>query len=914
MTTQLSKSTRRGIVSISVLMSLSVSSVLASVPQGYYDQVDTSTPQSLRNTLHEIIDDHVRFPYTSSSTDTWDILELADQDPNNPSNVIDVYKNASYAKVGGGNTNYNREHSWPKSYGFPSDGSTNYPYTDTHHLFIADSSYNSSRSNKPYADCDLTCIEKVTDINNNRGGTPSESNWTAGSGNTGTWQTWSGRKGDVARALMYMAVRYEGGTHGVTGVSEPDLILTDDRDLIGSSNQGTNLTVAYMGLKSVLLQWHKEDPVDDIERRHNDMVYSYQGNRNPFIDHPEYVDCVFEDICSGGTGDTTAPATPTGFSANGGDGLVSLAWNYNTESDLAGYHVYRSASLDGTYTRINTTVIDTSAYTDSNVDADTTYFYKVSAVDTSNNESVLSETVNATTNATPPVVTEPGTAWINEFHYDNDGGDVDEFVEIAGTTNTDLTGWQLVAYNGNGGTSYMTVNLSGLIAEQTNSFGVKTFSMTGLQNGSPDGIALVDNLGNVVQFISYEGSMTAVDGPAAGMNSADVGVSETSTTPVGHSLQLAGSGSDYQAFTWQSAQLNTSGSVNIGQQFEGGSAPVNQDPVAEFLVICNGAACTLNASNSADNDGSILNYEWILSDGSSYSGISVDHLFASEGDYSVTLTVTDNEGGTNSVSQNITISLPPEQVLGVTANVDATQVHLNWQANSESDLAGYHVYRSNSSAGQYSQLNSELVQDTFFIDTTVEAGTTYYYKVSALDLDANESTLSSTLSVTTDSVAQPLAWINEIHYDNKGTDRNEFIEIAGTAGTDISGWQLIAYNGGDGRVYDAIQLSGVISNQQNGFGTLAYDFSGLQNGSNDGIALVNANGDVVQFISYEGVLVATDGPAIGLSSEDIGVSETSSTRRGQSLQLVGYGSQYSDFIWQAPTTDSPGWVNSGQSF
>lgn len=216
------------------------SSAIADVPTGYYDSVNVSNASTLRASLHEIIDDHTRFPYTSSSTDTWDILEAADQDPSNTNNVIDIYKNASYAKAGGGNTFYNREHSWPKSYGFPKDGSTNYAYTDAHHLFIADSSYNSSRSNKPYANCDLTCIEKTTLVNNGRGGASSESNWTAGSGNTGSWQTWAGRKGDVARALMYLAVRYEGGTHGVTGVSEPDLILTDDRTLIGNSNQGVH--------------------------------------------------------------------------------------------------------------------------------------------------------------------------------------------------------------------------------------------------------------------------------------------------------------------------------------------------------------------------------------------------------------------------------------------------------------------------------------------------------------------------------------------------------------------------------------------------------------------------------------------------------------------------------------------------
>ena len=88
--------------------------------------------------------------HATITTDTWNILELAQQDPGNSSRIIDVYKNASYAKVGAGNSFYNREHPWPKSYGFPNDGGSNYPYSDCHVLFLCDSSYNSSRGNKIY--------------------------------------------------------------------------------------------------------------------------------------------------------------------------------------------------------------------------------------------------------------------------------------------------------------------------------------------------------------------------------------------------------------------------------------------------------------------------------------------------------------------------------------------------------------------------------------------------------------------------------------------------------------------------------------------------------------------------------------------------------------------------------------------
>lgn len=285
---------------LSLLCLVLTPAAVAQPPAGYYDPVNDSSSATLRQTLHPVIDDHTRFPYTSAATDTWDILEMADEEPGNTANILDLYKNAVYPKAGGGNSNYDREHTWPKSYGFPNDGTGNYPYTDCHALFLSDSGYNSSRGNNPFRHCNATCSESPTDLNHGQGGGtgvyPGNSNWRSGSGNTGTWETWIGRRGDVARALFYLDIRYEGGTHGVTGVSEPDLILTDDPSLIVTSG-GVNAAVAYMGLLGDLLAWHHEDPVSSAEIWRNEVVFAFQGNRNPFIDHPEWADCLFANVC-----------------------------------------------------------------------------------------------------------------------------------------------------------------------------------------------------------------------------------------------------------------------------------------------------------------------------------------------------------------------------------------------------------------------------------------------------------------------------------------------------------------------------------------------------------------------------------------------------------------------------------------
>lgn len=171
--------------------------------------------------------------------------------------------------------------------------------------------------------------------------------------------------------------------------------------------------------------------------------------------------------------------------------------------------------------------------------------------------------------------------------------------------------------------------------------------------------------------------------------------------------------------------------------------------------------------------------------------------------------------------------------------------------------------------------------------------------------------------------AQTPIFINELHYDNDGTDSGEAVEIVGPAGTDLSGWRIVRYNGSTPTA--AIQytspaaaetLTGTIPDLCGGYGVVVvnYPANGLQNGGNDGLALVDNNGDVVQLLSYEGALTASDGPAQGQTSVDIGVSESGATPVGASLQLLGTGTLATDFTWNVVTNNSFGTCNVGQSF
>jgi len=530
-------------VVLAAVAGLSAPAARAVEPARYYADVDPYGASALRNSLHEVIDDHQRFSYTSTALDTWDVLEEADEDPLDAGSIVDVYRNQSFPKNGGGGGGYNREHAWPKSYGFPLDGSQNYPYTDCHHLFLSDESYNSSRNNKPYDQCDASCDERPT-VAGTGGGYPGASNWTT----VGKWETWVGRRGDVARSLFYMGVRYAGGLHGGTGAAEPDLVLTDDLTQVVTS--GTNVSLAYMGRLSVLLQWHLDDPVDDVERARNDAIYAHQQNRNPFIDHPQWVACVFGGSCVG------LLAAPTGLVAQLQAGGVQLDWQDNGEPDLAGYYVWRASSPGGNFEQRNPSPLGASEFFDSPLLQGTSYRYAVSAVNSLGDESPRSA-VLAVSPGPPP--------WLNEIHYDNAGADSQEGFEIAGLAGTSLQGWQAVAYNGSGGVVLETLALSGTLLDAGDGFGFLWFDLVPLQNGPADGLALVDPDGVVVEFLSWEGEVTASAGPALGLGSSDIGPSEGSGTPVGHSLQRVGTGGSAAEFSWAAPAAQTHGAVNTGQ-------------------------------------------------------------------------------------------------------------------------------------------------------------------------------------------------------------------------------------------------------------------------------------------------------------------------------------------------------------
>ena len=172
----------------------------------------------------------------------------------------------------------------------------------------------------------------------------------------------------------------------------------------------------------------------------------------------------------------------------------------------------------------------------------------------------------------------PSRVWINEIHYDNASTDINEGVEVAGYANTSLHNYKLIFYNGIDGSIYDELTLSGTIDYEQDFFGAVWFDKSDIQNG-PDGIALIsitNNKTNLHQFISYEGSFTATEGPAINTESTNINTDESPAPNINNSLQLTGTGNIYNDFHWSAPAPHSRGYINEDQTIT---------PPGTFIVI-----------------------------------------------------------------------------------------------------------------------------------------------------------------------------------------------------------------------------------------------------------------------------------------------------------------------------------------
>ena len=349
---------------LSFLVSIFSFLLYAQSAPSYYSGVDfTQTGNGLKSQLATLITT-THTQTISYSAGLASLFKTSDADPENPANILLMYGSQSsgtHQRSRPYSGQWNREHVYAKSKGTPNLG-TSGPGADGHHLRPADNTLNSTRGSLLFDDGAGAAAYKTS-----RGG----------------WYPGDEWKGDVARILMYMYVRYDGRCLPLNITMNPNTYSADFPD--------------------ILLKWNIEDPVSDFERQRNNVVFGIQHNRNPFIDNPYLATLIWKgpaaqntwpDTFSGGTSsDTEAPSVPVNLAVTGTtSSTISLAWNASTDNiAVTGYDIYVNGGYKST--------VSTNSGTVTGLAASTTYSFYVVARDAAGNKSANSTAVDGTTDA-----------------------------------------------------------------------------------------------------------------------------------------------------------------------------------------------------------------------------------------------------------------------------------------------------------------------------------------------------------------------------------------------------------------------------------------------------------------------------------------------------------------------------------
>lgn len=410
------------------LILLALTSIaLSQIPTGYYNSA-TGNGYTLKTQLKQIIDDntnglspeYLHNPQTYNSLDV--LYNTSDKDIyyENDNTILDIYSenpsgtdpyNFTYGTsecgsyTGEGDC-YNKEHVIPQS----AFSSAMPMYSDGHHLLPTDGRVNGFRSNYPFGIVGTSLVSQ-SGISN-----PTQNGSKLGNGaNTGISTGYNGIvfepidefKGDIARIYFYFVTRYENQVSSWSSYAMFD---------------GSTTKVIADPFLSILLSWHLNDPVSQKEIDRNNAIFEHQNNRNPFVDHPEYVTQIWSAIS-----DTTPPTVPTNLTvSNETSNSLYVSWTASTDNiGILNYNVY----VDGVYF---STVSGTNC-TISGLNTSTTYSITVVAYDASGNNSGPSSAINGTTLAPTSTVTE---LFFSEYM---EGSSSNKALEIANFTNVTIS-------------------------------------------------------------------------------------------------------------------------------------------------------------------------------------------------------------------------------------------------------------------------------------------------------------------------------------------------------------------------------------------------------------------------------------------------------------------------------------------
>ncbi len=803
----------------------------AQVPT-YYDGFNVNdTGETLKTNLSGLIST-THTTNLSYTPGVWDALKQTDLDPTDNAKVLLVYgyndtdsdvrndRSRSKDANGGLVGDWNREHTYPKSLGTPNLG-TSGPGADAHHLRPSDVQFNSSRSNRRFG-------------NASGNARAVGSNWYPG-------DEW---KGDVARMMMYMYLRY--GSRCLP------------------TNVGTGTQNHHADMMDIFLEWNAADPVTDFELNRNALLEGIQGNRNPFIDNPAFATTIWggpqaEDRFSGAPADTEAPTAPTSLVASDVTATeVVLSWNAATDNiGVTGYRIYNGA------TQIAAAV--TTNYTAMSLTANTTYTFTVKAYDASGNLSVASNEVLVTT-LDDDVIIPPSDAIVFQG-YEASANDTWDYT--ASPTNCNDGGndvWDIV-------TSVGSISDA---KEGTSFFGIRDLEGN---CGTADGGTLVFDAVDITSYtdvtLSFAVNVVGYDTANGDTISYEVfhdgatqgSVELTTTNP------FSTTGWEVVSVTVPDAVSSVSFTVYVKQN--GGSDYAGIDEVqVNGTAIVTTPDIVINESDADTAGVDTQEFVELFDGGAGNTALDGLVLVFYNGSNDQSYAAYDLDGYTTSATGYF--------VLG---NVDVPNVDIVFASNGlQNGADGMALYTGDATDfPNGTAVATDNIVDAFVYDTNdgddagllvlLNAGEEQRNEDDLGDKDTHSlqrlpngqggarNTSSFVPDIPTPGVANgavvvdPVLLINELDADTAGTDTQEFVELydGGAGNTALDGKVLVFYNGSNDESYVAYDLDGYTTDA-NGYFVLGnvdvvnvsivFASNGLQNGA-DAVALYT--GDATDF-------------------------------------------------------------------
>ena len=761
-------------------------SAFSQIPSYYNDVNLTLNGTTLKDELaSKIISTHAtNLSYTPG---VWDALKQTDLDPNDNTKVLLIYgysdSDGNYVTdrsrskdLNGGTsgTQWNREHTYPKSLGNPNLG-TSGPGADAHHLRSSDISFNGQRSSKKFA---------------------------AGSGNAGDvsggWYPGDEWKGDVARMMMYMYLRY-GNQCLPTGVGIGSTIATD------------------ANMITLFLDWNVEDPVSNFEMQRNPILEGIQGNRNPFIDNPAFATQIWggqqaEDKFGNGSGttDTEAPTTPTNLVAsNTTQNAVNLSWNDSTDNTaVSGYSIFNGTTQVGTTFNTN--------YTVTGLTAGTSYSFSVKAYDAASNISSNSNVVSVTTTSGGTGNGTTTELLISEYI---EGSSNNKALEIANFTgaSVDLSSYSLKKATNGGGSFSSTLTLSGTLTNGqvfVIAHSSATSTILNIANLT-DSSVMSFNGNDAIGLFKNDVLIDLIGNPSSSANFAQ-------NVTLQRKSSVTNPNTSYTVAEWNSLTIDTFSGLG-NHSIDGGTTSDTNAPTSPAnLVASNITQTTLNLNWSVSTDDTAVTGYDVYQNGTKISTVTSNSYsvtgLSDDTAYNFSVTAFDSAANISSASNTVFITtLPVPDTIVPTAptsltssNSSQTSVDLSWTASTDNvAVTGYDVFQNTILIASVSSTNYSV--------SGLTSETSYNFSVKAKDAAGNTSNESNIVIVTTES-APTNGTTSELLISEyvEGSSNNKALEIANFTGNtvDLSSYSLKKATNGSGSFSSVLNLSGNLANGQ----------------------------------------------------------------------------------------------------